>query len=110
MMNKQKRSDERSLALHRMIAEKLRQAPNLLQIPRDNISRWKERKGHLPPSICEWEHILNTKTREELLELLESDSEESIRLRSSSPFTGILSENERAKIFESYWQKSVVSL
>ncbi len=107
-MNKQKRSDERSLALHRMIAEKLRHAPNLWQVPQDNISRWKERNGHLPPSICEWEHILNTKTHEQILALLESESEESVRLRSSSPFTGILSADERAKIFESYGQKSVV--
>ena len=108
-MNKQKRSDERSLALHRMIAEKLRHTPSLWQIPQDNIARWKERSGRLPPSIGEWERILNTKAREEILALLESDSEESIRLRSSSPFTGILSENERVKIFGSYWQKPVVA-
>ena len=109
-MNKQKRSDERSLALHQMIAEKLRRMPSLWQIPQDNISRWKERKGHLSPAICEWERILNTKTREEILVLIASDSEESIRLRSSSPFTGILSEDERARIFESYGQKPVLVL
>ena len=109
-MNKQKRSDERSLALHRMIAEKLRRTPSLWQTPKDNIARWKERSGHLPPSIGEWERILNTKTREEILVLIASDSEESIRLRSSSPFTGILSEDERAKIFESYGQKPVLVL
>ena len=90
-MSKQRRSDERSLALHRMIAEKLRHKPSLWKIPRDNISKWKERKGHLPLPIREWEHVLNTKTHEQILALLESDSEESIHLRSSSPFAGILS-------------------
>ena len=108
-MNKQRRSDERSLALHRMIAEKLRHTPSLWQIPQDNVSKWKERKGHLSPPIREWEHILNTKTHEQILALLESDSEESIRLRSSSPFTGILSERERAKIFESHCQKPLIT-
>ena len=93
-----------------MIAEKLRHTPSLWQIPQNNISKWKERKGHLPLPIREWEHILNTKTHEHILALLESDFEESIRLRSSSPFTGILSERERATIFESYCQKPVVIL
>ena len=53
----------------------------------------------------EWEHILNTKTKEQILSILESDSEESTRLRSSSPFTGILSEKERKMMFESYRMK-----
>ena len=108
-MNKQRRSDERSLVLHKMIAEKLRHTPNLWQIPQGNISRWKERMEHLPPSIREWEHILNTETHEQILALLESDSEESVRLRSSSPFTGILSEHERAKIFELHCRKPLVT-
>jgi hypothetical protein len=108
-MNKQQRSDERSRMLHCLIAKKLKQTPSLWQVPQDNIARWKLRKGQLPSAICEWEHILNTKTREEILALLESDSEESIRLRSSSPFTGILSENERVKIFKSYDPKPIVA-
>jgi len=38
-------------------------------------------------------------SREHILGILESDSEESARLRSSSPFTGILTDIERKKIF-----------
>jgi hypothetical protein len=45
---------------------------------------------------------LSSYTKERILAILEGDPEESIRLRSSSPFTGILSENERKRIFESY--------
>ena len=40
-------------------------------------------------SIAEWEYILNKHDREQILALLESDSEDSTRLTSSSPFTGI---------------------
>ena len=101
-MNMQRRSDERSMELHREIAKKLRTDPTLWDIPKDNIAKWERGRGRLTPALREWDHILNTNTKEQILSILESDSEESIRLRSSSPFTGILSDSERGKIFESY--------
>jgi hypothetical protein len=101
-MNMQRRSDERSIALHREIAKKLRSNPSLWEIPKNNIDRWKKMKERLSTALSEWEHILNTNTKEQILSILESDSEESTRLRSSSPFTGILNENERKMIFKFY--------
>jgi len=101
-MNMQRRSDERSMALHREIARKLKTDPSLWDISKRNIARWKSRRGSLIPAVREWERILNISTREEVLSILESDSEESVRLRSSSPFTGILNDGERKRIFESY--------
>jgi len=101
-MNWQIRADKRSRALHRAIAKKLRTNPDLWDIPKKNLARWKHTEGGLPPALMEWEHILNTKTKEQILAILESDSEESTRLRSSSPFVGILSQKERNKIFEFY--------
>ena len=104
-MNLQQRSDERSIALHREIAKKLRSNPSLWDIPKKNIVKWKKMKGRFTPAFLEWEHILSKNTKEQILSILEGDSEYSIRLRSSSPFTGILSENERKTIFEYYSQK-----
>lgn len=101
-MNMQRRSDERSIALHREIAKKLRSNPSLWDIPINNIAKWRKMRGRLTPAFVEWEHILNSSTKEQILPILESDTEESARLRSSSPFTGILNENERKMIFESY--------
>lgn len=106
-MNMQRRSDERSLALHREIAKKLRSNPDLWNIPINNIAKWRKMRGGLTPALLEWEHILNTYTKEQILSILENDSEESARLRSSSPFTGILSENERKLIFELYSKNRV---
>ena len=54
------------------------------------------------PSVIEWEYILDKYSKEQILAILESDSEESTRLRSSSPFTGILSDIERKNIFNLY--------
>ena len=101
-MSMQIRSDERSKALHRKIAEKLRNNPSLWDIPKRNIAKWKSRRGILTPAVREWEHILNTSPKERILSILEADSEESVRLRSSSPFTGILTDSERKRIFEFY--------
>lgn len=101
-MNWQTRADERSKALHREIAKKMRNEPSLWDIPKKNLARWKKMKGGLPYALIEWEHILNANTKEQILAILESDSEESNRLRSSSPFVGILSQSERNKIFEFY--------
>ena len=101
-MNMQRRSDERSMVLHIEIAKKLRTDPSLWDIPKRNIAKWISGRDRLIPAVREWEHILNTNTKEQVLSILESDSEESVRLRSSSPFTGILSDSERKRIFKSY--------
>jgi len=101
-MNWQTRADQRSKALHREVAKKLRKNPDLWDIPKKNLARWKHTEGGLPTALMEWEQILNTNTKEHILAILEGDSEESNRLRSSSPFVGILSQSERNKIFEFY--------
>jgi len=105
-MNMQSRSDERSRMLHKEISKKLKSNPSLWDIPRNNITKWKRGSGKLAPAFIEWDHILNTKTKEQILSILESSSEESVRLRSSSPFTGILTENERLRIFEYFTIKN----
>lgn len=101
-MNMQKRADLRSIALHQEIVKKLRSNPALWAIPQKKLVRWKKNRSWLAPALTEWERILNTYPKDQILSLLESDSEEAVRLRSSSPFTGILAEDERKKIFESY--------
>jgi len=75
-MNMQKRSDERSKALHREIAKKLRNTPKLWAVPKTNIDRWKKRRKSLMPSVIEWEYILDKYSKEQILAILESDSEE----------------------------------
>ena len=98
-MNIQSRSEERSLALHGEIARKLRRNPALWQIPDGNLLKWKERRAAQSSALCEWENIMKTLSHEEMLSFLESETEDAVRLRSSSPFTGILSHVERANIF-----------
>jgi len=101
-MNMQTRADIRSAALHRLIARKLRSNPDLWRIPKENIDRWKTSGAGLQPAIREWEQLLASRSPDQILSLIEGDSEESIRLRSSSPFTGILTEREREMIFQAH--------
>lgn len=93
--------DQRSLALDRMIAEKLRADPELLQRARNTLQNWiLQRQPTVPKPLLEWETILATWPLERILALLVSSEEEARRLRQSSPFCGILTEQERLRIFQ----------
>jgi hypothetical protein len=95
------RLDARSRALHAAIASRIRRDPALLAIPLANLDRW-EQEGGPARAFQEWRQILLSEPLELVLSLLEEDSERADRLRQSSPFTGILSPEERAEIFRSY--------
>jgi len=93
--------DRRSLALDKAIAQKLQQEPQLLQRAKDTLQRWiHQREPEIPLALQEWQEILDTWLK--ILELLTSFDEEARRLRQSSPFCGILSEEERLVIFRKF--------
>ena len=97
--NDHRRLDLRSLALHRMVADKLAANPALLEIAQCNLIRWRE---HMQGTwLDEWDAYLNGPF-DQLLAFLREDSETATRLRQSSPFAGILTEQERLAIYESY--------
>ena len=95
------RLDERSLALHRLVADKVLADPALLAKARENIRRWRANSGSATLTLTEWGEILDG-TAEQVARLLTERSERASRLRQSSPFTGILTEAERRVIYESY--------
>lgn len=101
-MNMQERSDKRSLALHRAIVRRLCKCPDLWEKPLKNIERWAEQNGGMQMSMKIWKDILETTPREDIIKLLLSRSQRATQLRSSSPFTGIISQEERNRIFERY--------
>jgi hypothetical protein len=96
------RLDERSLALHQLVAERVRAAPALLDTARENLRRWQEANGSASsPGLAEWAQILASPASY-VVALLAEHSERATRLRQSSPFAGILSEEERRAVYESY--------
>jgi hypothetical protein len=92
--------DRRCLALHEAVAEKLRRDVRLIDVARDNLRRWTEVNGTLLPALREWQSLLDTRSAEEIVSLLIDPGEEAARLRQSSPFGGILSEDERLAILK----------
>lgn len=102
------RVDERSLAMHRLVAEKVPANPALLDVARDNLRRWQEMDGSPVLTLSEWEDILSG-TAAQVTEFLEERSERATRLRQSSPFAGILTAAERQAIYKSYSTRTYYS-
>lgn len=95
------RLDERSLALHTLVARKVLENPALLDTARENLRRWQATPGSPLPALAEWDQILSGSV-DQIARFLTERSENATRLRQSSPFAGILTETERLAIYESH--------
>jgi len=94
--------DARSLTMHCKIAQKIARDPELLGKAKANLERWSAKSEDPKPRYFrEWEQILE-RPWPEIAELITSMSEDATRLRSSSPFAGILTTDERNKIYEAF--------
>lgn len=93
--------DDRSRALHLLVAEKLRNDPGLVSMALDNLTRWERQSGP-DRAWAEWREILTARPISKIIALLEEESENANRLRQSSPFAGALTEEERMAIFREY--------
>jgi hypothetical protein len=102
------RVDERSLAMHRLLAEKVRVDPALLDKARDNLRRWRKTEGNPSLTLAEWEKILSGPAAQ-VAQFLEERSERATRLRQSGPFAGILTDTERQTIHGSYSTRAYYS-
>jgi len=92
--------DRRSLAFHRLIASKIEAEPKLVEVASRNIDRWK-RQGRTEEYLGEWEHVLRSGVGE-VVRVLRSTGERATRLRQSSPFVGILAQDERDGILRAF--------
>ncbi len=102
------RVDERSLAMHRLVADKVRSDPSLLDKALDNVRRWQETEGSNSQTLAEWTTILSGPP-DDVAKFLEERSERATRLRQSSPFAGVLTDAERQSIHESYSTRTYYS-
>lgn len=94
--------DARSLAMHCKIAQKISRDPDLLNIAKQNLARWEKKSTGLKRGyLQEWREVLD-QPWPEIAEMITSMNEESTRLRSSSPFAGILTDQERERIYAAF--------
>ena len=97
----------RSIEMHRLIADKIRHDPQLLDKARRTVSRWRDTqtfsKKSLEFYVVEWETILSWPV-EDILSFLTDPSEKAVQLRQDTPFAGVLSSQERWQ-FLKQWKK-----
>ena len=95
--------DRRMLALARLVAERIDRNPDLLQVAVNNLERWSRmHKDGLSVASAEWKKLIERHNWPEIRAMLVEDNDEGQRLRSSSPFTGIVSEAEWKAIVKAH--------
>ena len=87
--------DLKSLALHELVAQKIRADPRLFSKARDMLDRMVDQSGGVPRLYAAAWLALFDKGLDEALAMATADTEQGQSMRSSSPFASILSEDER---------------
>ena len=102
--------DEFALAYHRAVADRLRTEPSaVLEHARRNLDRWTEGDAFGPgeqASLEEWRQILDEADVSRLIEVITDATGEGQHLRSSSPFVGAISPEERLEILTACEQRT----
>jgi hypothetical protein len=80
--------DQRSLAMAKIIAARITENPDLLDLANENLDRWlAECAPNSRPALLEWKSILESGVAA-AVSTLRAEDERSVRLRQSSPFAG----------------------
>ncbi len=98
-MNGHRRIEERSLSLHRAVAEKLRNDAAVLAQARARVERWRRDKSVHPHYAEAWFQVLLSEP-EEVAQRLMDPGETMCALRQCSPFAGALTPQERWQILQ----------
>jgi hypothetical protein len=91
-------SEERSIAYHSAIAERLRDHPEILANARQRVQSWLEASPEPPFYARKWAEVL-AGDESSIAAFMVDRSELAYELRSSSPFAGALKPQERWKIW-----------
>lgn len=96
-MNLHELAEERSIALHRAVAERVLAEPSLLEAVRARVATWL-RDGTVHAEYAHaWAAIL-ARPLAEILPVLTDPGERARALRQVTPFVGILDQKERLRI------------
>lgn len=96
------REDRRSLFLHRAIARRLEAtAEAVRERARANVARMREAEPEAEPLLREWEVLLD-RPASELVAVLVDPGRRARELRQLTPFAGVLSAAERARVYREF--------
>src|ERR1700730_1186905 len=91
-------AEARSLAFHRVVADRMASNPAILERARDRVQAWLA-QGIAPSYARAWERILRGNV-DQLHGILIADTEEARALRQSTPFAGAVEPRERWRIWK----------
>lgn len=97
-MDPHRLAEERSIAYHRAVAERLRGDPALLAVARDRVERAIAEGGRAAPYAERWRTALDGPL-DVLLALLVDEGEHARALRQATPFAGFVDARERWRIW-----------
>jgi hypothetical protein len=101
-------AEERSLALHREVARRLKDRPELLGVARQRVRSWLE-SGCVPRYWAEaWDEALDGGL-EQVIARITATSDRARALRQSSPFAGVLDPRERWEILRRHRGRAAAS-
>jgi hypothetical protein len=83
--------------MHRVVAERMRGDPRILEGARDRVRRWVQ-DGRSPHYARAWQQVLESPI-EEICALLIADDERARALRQATPFAGVVGPRERWRIW-----------
>lgn len=97
-MDPHRLSEERSIAYHGVIAERLRSQPEILEMARQRVQTWLAASAQPPFYARKWAEIL-ARDVPSIAAFLVDRGELAMELRQSSPFAGALQPQERWKLW-----------
>jgi len=94
--------DARSLALHRLVAAKVRRDPALLEKVQLTLARWRiQVDAASQPYLRQWQAAMDQGV-DACLSLCEEESQRATALRQCSPFGAVLTAKERFQFLKSW--------
>lgn len=97
-VNRHRLAEERSLAFHRAVAEKIRVEPALLDVVRQRVAVTLAAGGRSAALAGDWREVLS-RPLDDILEFLVDEGEKATELRQATPFAGIIDPRARWRIW-----------
>lgn len=98
MVTSHRLAEERSLALHRAIAERVRDDPAVLERARARVKRWLDTGEVARHWAEEWDAVLSRST-DDICGWLVDESEHARAMRQVTPFAGVIDPRTRWRIW-----------
>jgi len=90
-------AEERSLALHREVARRLEERPELLEVARARVEGWLRDGSVAATWVRRWRELLS-RPLDEVIAVITDEGEKARDLRQSSPFAGVVDPRTRWRI------------